>query len=95
MLAASADAKAGATCSFVQTETGNEGARFFGMPEAPIPIKDSVDFLVATVSACYAICHASKVKRLLICLLRAQIDSATKEKTSGHFPSIEGGDFAW
>ncbi|KAF2259786.1 putative aflatoxin biosynthesis ketoreductase nor-1 [Lojkania enalia] len=23
------------------------------------------------------------------------IDNATKEKTSGHFPSIEGGDFAW
>lgn len=23
------------------------------------------------------------------------IDSVTKEKTSGHFHSIEGGDFAW
>ena len=23
------------------------------------------------------------------------VDNATKEKTSGHFPSIEGGDFAW
>ncbi|EKG16351.1 Short-chain dehydrogenase/reductase SDR [Macrophomina phaseolina MS6] len=23
------------------------------------------------------------------------VDSATREKTSGHFPTIEGGDFAW
>lgn len=27
--------------------------------------------------------------------LAPTIDNATKEKTSGHFPSIEGGDFAW
>ena len=25
----------------------------------------------------------------------SQIDAATKEGTSGHFRTIEGGDFAW
>ena len=33
------------------------------------------------------------MQRLLIFLLRAQSDGATKEKTSGHFPSDGGGGF--
>lgn len=56
---------------FVQTASGNEAARAFGMGEAPVPVKKSVEFLVAT------------------------IDGATRDKTSGHFPSIEGEDWAW
>lgn len=34
---------------FVQTASGNEAARAFGMGEAPVPVKKSVEFLVATV----------------------------------------------
>ena len=34
---------------FVQTDSGNKGARSFGMAEAPTPVKKSVEFLVATV----------------------------------------------
>ena len=36
--------------SFVQTNAGNEAARHFGMKEAPVPVKKSVEYLVATVS---------------------------------------------
>ncbi|MCJ1367578.1 hypothetical protein MMC16_006712 [Acarospora aff. strigata] len=56
---------------FVQTDMGNQGASVLGMPEPPTSVKDSVEFLVAT------------------------IDGATREKTSGHFPSIRGGDSVW
>ena len=38
-------------CSFVQTDMGNQGASVLGMPEPPTSVKDSVEFLVATVSA--------------------------------------------
>ncbi len=37
-------------CSWTQTDLGNDGAKSFGMAEAPIPLKTSVEFLVATVS---------------------------------------------
>ena len=57
--------------SFVQTDLGNAGARFFGMKEATTTIADATNYVVKT------------------------IDDATREKTSGHFPTIEGGDFAW
>lgn len=35
---------------FVQSDLGNEGASFFGMAEAPVPVKDSAEYLVAEVS---------------------------------------------
>lgn len=56
---------------FLKTELGNKVARMFGMDEAPMPVKKSLEFLVAT------------------------IDGATRDKTSGHFPSVEGEDWAW
>ena len=33
----------------VQTGPGNEAARFFGMEEAPVSVRKSVEFVVATV----------------------------------------------
>ncbi|KAM0803843.1 putative aflatoxin biosynthesis ketoreductase nor-1 [Usnea florida] len=59
---------------FVQSGPGNEAARIFGMEEAPVSIKECVEFVVAT---------------------ELQVDAATREKTSGHFPSIEGEDRTW
>ena len=34
---------------FVQSGPGNEAARIFGMEEAPVSIKECVEFVVATV----------------------------------------------
>ena len=64
----------------------------FGMEEAPMPLKKSLEYLVATVrnsSGVLALGNASLMDPNL------QIDGATREKVSGHFPSVEGGDWAW
>ena len=50
---------------------GNAGARFFGMKEAYLPVKDSVAGIVA------------------------QVDGATREKTSGHFKIWDDTEFPW
>lgn len=34
---------------------GNEGARIFGMKEAPVPVQKSIDFLVSTVRISHSI----------------------------------------
>lgn len=31
------------------SEAGNQAARAFGMPEAPVPVQQSVDFIMAEV----------------------------------------------
>ena len=64
----------------------------FGMEEAPVPVKKSLEYLVATVrisSGVSALGNASLMD------LDLQIDGATRDKVSGHFRSIEGGDWAW
>lgn len=34
---------------FVASEAGNQAARAFGMPEAPVPVQQSVDFIMAEI----------------------------------------------
>lgn len=56
-----------------------------------MPVKKSVEYLVASVRippGFSTLGRASLMNEL-------QIDGATRDKTSGHFPSIEGEDWAW
>ena len=75
----------------MQTESGNKAAAIFGMKEARTPVKESVEYLVATVSYTSSVGHAHGVANGS----EFKIDGATREKTSGHFPSIEGEDWPW
>ena len=34
---------------FVQSDMGNAGARFFGLPQAFVPVKDAAKFMVSQV----------------------------------------------
>ena len=61
------------------------------MIEAPVSVKKSVEYLVATVRIPPGF---STLGRLSL-IDELQIDGATRDKTSGHFSSIEGKDWAW
>ena len=63
-----------------------------GMKEAPTPVKESLEYLVATVRISPSV---SALGNTSLIDLDLQIDGATRDKVSGHFPSIEGGDWAW
>ena len=78
--------------NFVQCGPGNEAARVFGMEEAPVSVKKSVDFVVATVKIFLLV---EFEKKYVSNGYELQVDAATGDKTSGHFPSIEGEDRTW
>ena len=58
-----------------------------------MPVKKSLEYLVATVRISSGV---SDLEDTSLMYLDLQIDSATtRDKVSGHFPSVEGGDWAW
>ena len=57
-----------------------------------MPLKKSLEYLVATVRILSGV---SAMGNTSLMDLDLQIDSATRDKVSGHFPSVEGGDWAW
>lgn len=61
------------------------------MIERPVPVKKSVEYLVATVR----IPPGFSTSGRLSLINELQTDGATRDKTSGRFPSIEGEDWAW
>ena len=83
----------GKITSFVQTEKGNKAAQMFGMERAATAVEDSVAFLVQTVRPL----RDDQVNFVRSCLIieLPQIDNATRENTSGQFPSIEGRNWVW
>ncbi len=70
---------------------GNAGAKAFGMKEAPVTLKDSVQGIVDKVRIVRpmpTILYANVIAQL-------QIDGASRENTSGKFLAFDGGEIAW
>jgi hypothetical protein len=90
-------------CSFVQTEMGNKGAQIMGLKEAPNTVEEAVTKTMAAVSVgAYLIYHkllllkGVKSRELRLMRGRRQIDSATREDTSGKFLNvIDGAEVPW
>ena len=78
--------------SFVQTDSGNEGARIFGMAEAPVTVMDSVQYVVSTVSTPFP-CASQVIMRkviLSISLLFFRLTPPQKRRHPAIFPvSVE------
>ncbi|KAK8006594.1 NAD(P)-binding protein [Apiospora marii] len=68
---------------FMQTDTGNTGARKFGLEQAPVPVDDSADFVFAQP------CSLRRSTWALALTLEPQIGKATREETSGKFVTID------
>jgi hypothetical protein len=51
------------TYRFPQTDMGNAGAKFFGMDQAILPVKDSVEGLVKVVSSLLSILSLTPYRR--------------------------------
>jgi hypothetical protein len=67
----------------MQTDMGNTGARHFGYEHAPVSVDDAADFVFSEVS--FLIEYTSAPSDVDF----VQILKATREQTSGKFPSID------